>query len=934
MNFSKHKINLSGRAKYYLAYTICFAVTALVVYFWFLKAHRTLIWRVDGWEQHYKALVYYSKYLRSIIKNLLLYHKLVIPNWDFAIGQGGDILSSLHYYTIGDPFSIFSIFFSEESMYLYYDAAVILRMLFAGIAFSELCFETGRKSRYAVLAGAMAYAFCGWAIYAKLHPFFLNPLLFLPLLILGIEKIIKKKRPYLFIISVALSAISNFYFFYMLVLTVIIYVITRTVLLYRKNIKEGALLIGRIAIFSISGVILSAVTSLPLIYVFLNDARVSGGTSFHFFYPLSYYSSLPQFFVSSGYQHHLSLSFSIPILLAVFLMYYKRKQYQLTKSLFVTCVIITLFPIFAQTFNGFTYAANRWAWAFALLCAYILTLLWPDLMNLNAKEGRFIFKCTALYFIICMLFEHSQNKKAFASIALAFILLFILLPLSDKGAAPGYSYKRKQQLALIILSASTVINSHWGNSFFDSGVATIYMEVKQLVLHDNETAAVSAAADLQGVDEFYRYSGRTLTKNANIIAGISSTESYWSLTNPKLEDYRDALNIWENRSHDPSNYDDRAGLTTLASVLYYVVPQSDPAPAPYGFTYVDNPEAGSAYKVYRNEYALPLAYTYGSYVKEEAWAAFSPVAKEEAMLQSAVLSEEPVYAPEKEPKLDSYEVPYTINCNSDEITIKGNTIVTTAENASATISFDALPNSEVFICFENLQFKETPKYDLYYGDDALDPLDLYNEIKWDSLDYASQLEIKKDKIYWSGFEHSKANITVSTANSESKTLNYATKDNDFYGGRHYFAGCLSSTEEGISSMDISFFLRGVYSFDSLKIICQPMDNYVNQIEALKETTLQNMNIGTDTVTGDITLDTPDILCFSIPYSIGWSAYVDGKAAKVYQANVYSLALDLDAGAHEIKLVYRTPFLREGCCISLFAAVIFIAYIILNERKKN
>ena len=35
--------------------------------------------------------------------------------------------------------------------------------------------------------------------------------------ILGIEKIICKEKPYLFIIAVAVSAASNFYFFYMII---------------------------------------------------------------------------------------------------------------------------------------------------------------------------------------------------------------------------------------------------------------------------------------------------------------------------------------------------------------------------------------------------------------------------------------------------------------------------------------------------------------------------------------------------------------------------------------------------------------------------------------------------------------------------------------------------------------------------------------------
>ena len=59
---------------------------------------------MDGWSQHFKALVYYSNYLRGILRHLIHDHRLVIPEWDFYIGEGGDILNALHYYVIGDPF--------------------------------------------------------------------------------------------------------------------------------------------------------------------------------------------------------------------------------------------------------------------------------------------------------------------------------------------------------------------------------------------------------------------------------------------------------------------------------------------------------------------------------------------------------------------------------------------------------------------------------------------------------------------------------------------------------------------------------------------------------------------------------------------------------------------------------------------------------------
>ena len=86
---------------YYLLYTIVFCCLACCCFSWFLLSNRSLIWQMDGWSQHFKALVYYSTYLREILQNLVYEHSLIIPDWDFYIGEGGDILNALHYYVIG-----------------------------------------------------------------------------------------------------------------------------------------------------------------------------------------------------------------------------------------------------------------------------------------------------------------------------------------------------------------------------------------------------------------------------------------------------------------------------------------------------------------------------------------------------------------------------------------------------------------------------------------------------------------------------------------------------------------------------------------------------------------------------------------------------------------------------------------------------------------
>ena len=154
-----------GRKYYYFVYTFIFVILSFFVFSWFIFTDTSFIWEIDGWHQHFKALVYYSKYLKEIFRHLIVDHKIIIPEWDFHIGEGADIINALHFYVIGDPICLLSAFVPTRYMQYFFSGACAFRLYLAGIAFSELCFETGDHNKFAILGGAVSYDFCFWGLY-------------------------------------------------------------------------------------------------------------------------------------------------------------------------------------------------------------------------------------------------------------------------------------------------------------------------------------------------------------------------------------------------------------------------------------------------------------------------------------------------------------------------------------------------------------------------------------------------------------------------------------------------------------------------------------------------------------------------------------------------------------------------------------------------
>lgn len=84
----------------------------------------------------------------------------------------------------------------------------------------------------------------------------------------------------------------------------------------------------------------------------------------------------------------------------------------------------------------------------------------------------------------------------------------------------------------------------------------------------------------------------------------------------------------------------------------------------------------------------------------------------------------------------------------------------------------------------------------------------------------------------------------------------------------------------------------------------------------------------------ITLSEDKLVMYSVPYSKGWTAEVNGKAADVEKVSFGLMAVKAEAGDNTIVFRYRTPYLREGIIISLGALLILLGYLIISRIKRR
>lgn len=526
--------NDSSKKSIYLYYTIIFAMMSLVVFRLFILQDKTFIHNRDGWAQHLKALAYYSGYLRTFFSNLFTGQGFKLPMWDFSIGEGSDVLISLHYYCIGDPISFFSVFFPEEKIYLFYDLSVLLRLYLSGICFIRFCRYMHKENVLAILSGAIVYVFCYWNLLnATKHIFFLNPMLYLPLVLLGVERVIRNDRAWLCSVYVMLSAMTSFYFFYMIVILTVIYVAVRLVFLYHKEVRMIVTTVMRIFVYSLLGFLMSAVISFPIINAMLSNNRLDADYGLHLLYSAFYYDRLPTIFLTTDNTVWLCMGFASPVILSTLMTLKEAKTEPELFCLHVIAILMICFPIFGKIMNGMTYVSNRWSFALALLVAYTLVCKWDKFEN----NKRFLMISVPVFLGLSFFSAWQREAKIIPGIICVLFLLAILLP-NEKGKG-----LLKQGLLLILILCSIaymadISYSANGRNRIDSMVNT---SEAGNIIGLTEAYQFKELMEETGEDGFFRYSGSDLTANAAILAGTHSTDYYFSIANPDVFAYRSDL---------------------------------------------------------------------------------------------------------------------------------------------------------------------------------------------------------------------------------------------------------------------------------------------------------------------------------------------------------------------------------------------------------
>lgn len=893
----------------YGVYTLMFLLMCIVAFLPFFTEGKSFVWGAgveDGLSQHFSALAYYGEALREFFRNLLAGHpKLVM--WDMSLGYGADILSTLNYYAIGDPLNLLYGFVSPKNTETMYNFMIVLRMYLAGITFIMYARKMKKRS-YGTVIGALVYVFSGFCFRLGLrHPFFINPMIYFPLLCLGIEKIYQRERPYVFIFAVCVSAMSNYYFLYMLTIFAVIYAWIRFYKYSEENkIKTFFLTILKFGMYYTLGIAMAAVILLPSVIGFLGNGRYGNGADWKslIVYPGKYYLLFIENFIGYGNMGSNTNAGYLPIvgIVVLFTLFSQRMKHKKYRAAFIASIIALILPIFGYAFNGFSYANNRWAFALSFIVALLTAEMYPRLFVMSKRQQIGIGAGIIIYTVFCIIVNASgeeilKNKGIMAACGLIAVFYILLLIFQRLGYDTQKRIVRVSMAILLLISVG--VHGYYRfdpkeyaytQEFMDQGQAyrTLKEDNIRMLSKANDPSVYRVHA------EGYRY------KNYGLINHLNTISGYYSITAKCVTDTIKGYDTLGMQYADKyKGVDQRLGLLSLAGVKYITVAHnsqvakdvSSMGDVPYG---VEKLRKKGNITLYKNKYALPFAYAYDFYMTEQQYEQLNGIGKEQAMLAQIILNQHPA----------DKEIQHNEQRNGPDIqtiSLPETRISSPKGKKYADITVPVEKDKETYLYFKNL---------VYHGKKNGD-----------------------DKFILTGRKGTKGILV--TQNDVQQKIHIQSTFNPYYFGRKdYIVKINHQTSKAKEKVRLNFLSPGEYEFDDISLITVPKKDVLARLKERKENSMKQIQYEGNHFRGVYHAKKDQILCVTIPYSKGWKATVNGNRTKIYKANGMFMGIIMKKGTQSVKLDYETPGLKIGAWISLVAWIGLGIYGLYFEKYRK
>lgn len=816
-------------------------------------------------------------------------HKSLLYSWN--TGGGSSFLGNYLNY-LSSPLSFLIFLFDKEDISYAITFIVALKCILSATSFSYYLKKSFNKDNYFLSAFGILYAFSAYFLAYYWNVMWLDAMIMLPLIALGIEKIFKTGDIKLYTVSLVILFFANYYMGYMCCIFAVLYFFVCFIntysndgklnenAVYEKKYSTKALMNNvfinrgvKFAFASIIAALICAITLVPVFMILKNSSATSGTfpQTFKSYFDLldlitSHFALLETTIRSSGDNVLPNIYTGILtfILLPLFLVNNKIKLKEKA-----TYVVLIIFFVFCFNNNCAEYIwhafhfPNDLPYRYSYMYSFIIAVMgYKTILNfkgIKVKDIAYTGLAIISFVIICQKFLTNKmtNSTIYATIIFVTLWCGFLFLLKNKNA-------QKKTVSFVLVTfilCETIISSIVGlplnqdNKNYKENYKTYtdainYIDNKDSGFYRTELCYLNTRMD----PAYYGYNGISVFSSM-------AYESYSQL--------QSSLGMQSNKVNSYT-YNTQTPVYNMMFNIKYLI-QTDVSLAPssnlYKKIYTTSDKKSN---VYESKYNLPIAYCVNS-------------------------------------KID------------DWVTDEGNPFEIQSDFVKLATGYSNV--------FKPVEYNSTD-FDAVSGDDVTENGTYWLEKSDSSSNYGTETVSLSPTIDGNLYLYVKSSdLKTITVNSE-KVSDVTQSMEDAY---ILDLGYHNKGDEVLVSLDASKMESESTSFD---FYCYTADDTVvkNMYNSLAGNSLNVESYSDTTIKGTVKAKENCYLYSSIPYDDGWSVYVDGKKAETFEIGGTLLAIELTPGQHRIEYKYFPVGFLYGIIISAVTVFGLCGFYIYNKSS--
>lgn len=816
-------------------------------------------------------------------------HKSLLYSW--ITGGGSSFLGNYLNY-LSSPLSFLIFLFDKEDISYAITFIVALKCILSATSFSYYLKKSFNKDNYFLSVFGILYAFSAYFLAYYWNVMWLDAMIMLPLIALGIEKIFKTGDIKLYTVSLVILFFANYYMGYMCCIFAVLYFFVCFIntysndgklnknAVYEKKYSTKALMNNvfinrgvKFAFASIIAALICAITLVPVFMILKNSSATSGTfpQTFKSYFDLldlitSHFALLETTIRSSGDNVLPNIYTGILtfILLPLFLVNNKIKLKEKA-----TYVVLIIFFVFCFNNNCAEYIwhafhfPNDLPYRYSYMYSFIIAVMgYKTILNfkgIKVKDIAYTGLAIISFVIICQKFLTNKmtNSTIYATIIFVTLWCGFLFLLKNKNA-------QKKTVSFVLVTFilfETIISSIVGlplnqdNKNYKENYKTYtdainYIDNKDSGFYRTELCYLNTRMD----PAYYGYNGISVFSSM-------AYESYSQL--------QSSLGMQGNKVNSYT-YNTQTPVFNMMFNIKYLI-QTDVSLAPssnlYKKIYTTSDKKSN---VYESKYNLPIAYCVNS-------------------------------------KID------------DWVTDEGNPFEIQSDFVKLATGYSNV--------FKPVEYNSTD-FDAVSGDDVTENGTYWLEKSDSSSNYGTETVSLSPTIDGNLYLYVKSSdLKTITVNSE-KVSDITQSMEDAY---ILDLGYHNKGDEVLVSLDASKMESESTSFD---FYCYTADDTVvkNMYNSLAGNSLNVESYSDTTIKGTVNAKENCYLYSSIPYDDGWSVYVDGKKAETFEIGGTLLAIELTPGQHKIEYKYFPVGFLYGIIISAVTVFGLCGFYIYNKSS--